>query len=327
MLSSLVAAFGTMLPTPATSIMFCVELMGAAAFVSHAFIAYTGMIIQLGLAGTTANLVFTSVAEYTLIHDDGIFPGYLLETQVWKNNAVALLFGICTPVCLVIPYFIFAGITKLSVKKLKFYIESKLGKELRMVIMTTIGGAIYGLIGWILPLTVGDGGYQMQQVIKHGSQIPVSVLVLSSYAKMLCYWVSNDTGFVGGIFHPLLMISLLFGRMIIQVTNVSEILGVAVSFILLAAAFTPLPFSMFLLDIALFNLKAYDQVAIFLAIIIAHLFTTGLGIPQAFFGLMTRGKGSEENDNVSSIKDDCKDNRVSEEEEEEEEEDWKEDVP
>ena len=322
MLSSLVAAFGTMLPTPATSIMFCVELMGAAAFVSHAFIAYTGMIIQLGLAGTTANLVFTSVAEYTLIHDDGIFPGYLLETQVWKNNAVALLFGICTPVCLVIPYFIFAGITKLSVKKLKFYIETKLGKELRMVIMTTIGGAIYGLIGWILPLTVGDGGYQMQQVIKNGNQIPVPILLLSSYAKMLCYWVSNDTGFVGGIFHPLLMISLLFGRMIIQVTNVSEILGVAVSFILLAAAFTPLPFSMFLLDIALFNLKAYDQVAIFLAIIIAHLFTTGLGIPQAFFSIMTRGKdSSEENDNVSSINDDCKDNRVSEEE------DWKEDVP
>jgi len=187
-----------------------------------------------------------------------------------------------------------------------------LGKELRMVIMTTIGGAIYGLIGWILPLTVGDGGYQMQQVIKNGSQIPVSVLVLSSYAKMLCYWVSNDTGFVGGIFHPLLMISLLFGRMIIQVTNVSEILGVAVSFILLAAAFTPLPFSMFLLDIALFNLKSYDQVAIFLAIIIAHLFTTGLGIPQAFFGIMTKGKDSSN----------CKENRVSEEEE-----DWKEDIP
>ena len=110
--------------------------------------------------------------------------------------------------------------------------------------------------------------------------------------------------------------------MIIQVTNVSEILGVAVSFILLAAAFTPLPFSMFLLDIALFNLKAYDQVAIFLAIIIAHLFTTGLGIPQKFFGLMTRGKSSEENDNVSIIKDDCKENRVSKEED-----DWREDVP
>ena len=78
------------------------------------------------------------------------------------------------------------------------------------------------------------------------------------------------------------MISLLFGRMIINETTINETLGTALSFILLAAAFTPLPLSMYLLDLGLFNLKSSDQVSIFLAIIIAHLMTTGVGFPQKF---------------------------------------------
>ena len=129
-------------------------------------------------------------------------------------------------------------------------------------------------MGYILPLTPGDGGFQMNAVMTSGSigtEIPSSILVVSSYAKMFCYWISVETGFVGGIFHPLLMISLLFGRMILNQLDISEILGTAISFILLAAAFCPIPYSMFLLDLSLFNLKSSDQVSVFLAIVVAHL--------------------------------------------------------
>jgi len=75
-LSAIVSAFATMLPTPASSVMFCIELMGAARFVgAHGFV-YTGTIVQLGLAGTVSNLIYTSVEEYTLIKVENPYPGY-----------------------------------------------------------------------------------------------------------------------------------------------------------------------------------------------------------------------------------------------------------
>ena len=93
------------------------------------------------------------------------------------------------------------------------------------------------------------------------------------------------------------MISLLFGRMILNQLDISEILGTAISFILLAAAFCPIPYSMFLLDLSLFNLKSSDQVSIFLAIVVAHLFTTGVGFPQKFFELASAAKKKAKKDN------------------------------
>eukprot|EP00986_Skeletonema_menzelii_P014886 scaffold10534_cov150-Skeletonema_menzelii.AAC.5 len=294
-LSACVSAFATMLPTPASSVMFCLELMGAAAFVTQGFL-WTGSVVQLGLAGTVSNLVYTSLASYTYINVEATFPGYNHQSMKWKNIGVAVLFALCTPFCLVIPYFVFAGITKFSKVKLQAFLESKFGDKGRIVFMATLGGVIYGLIGYILPLTPGDGSYQMAIVIERGSEIESSVLVVSAYAKMLTYWVSAEYGFVGGIFHPILMISLLFGRMVINETALNETIGTALSFILLAAAFTPLPFSMFMLDLALFNLKASDQVSIFLAIVITHLMTTGVGFPQVFLSYaMSRGKKTEGN--------------------------------
>jgi hypothetical protein len=50
--------------------------MGAARFVgAHGFV-YTGTIVQLGLAGTVSNLIYTSVEEYTLIKVENPYPGY-----------------------------------------------------------------------------------------------------------------------------------------------------------------------------------------------------------------------------------------------------------
>jgi len=75
-LSAIVSAFATMLPTPASAVMFCIELMGAARFVgAHGFV-YTGTIVQLGLAGTVSNLIYTAVEDYTLIKAAAPIPGY-----------------------------------------------------------------------------------------------------------------------------------------------------------------------------------------------------------------------------------------------------------
>jgi H+/Cl- antiporter ClcA len=198
---------------------------------------------------------------------------------------LAILFGVCTPLALVFPFLFFAAIVKFLAVKLKTYLNSKFGNKARIVFMAFLGGLIFGVIGYILPLTPGDGNYQMDAVVQHGSQIASSVLIISAYGKMFTYWVSTEFGFVGGIFHPILTISVMFFRMAINETRIADILGTALSFVLLAAAFTPLPFSMFLMDLALFNLKASEQVSLFVAIVISHLMSAGVGFPQKFLSL------------------------------------------
>jgi hypothetical protein len=42
---------------------------------------------------------------------------------------------------------------------------------------------------------------------------------------------------------------------------------------------------MFLMDLALFNLKASEQVSLFVAIVISHLMSAGVGFPQKFLSL------------------------------------------
>ena len=96
MLSGLVAAFATMLPTPACAIMFCIELMGSAALVMTHGMNYTGTIVQLGLAGTTANLVYTSIATYTYINNETELPGVGLRCKVCAlTNVARSKFNMC----------------------------------------------------------------------------------------------------------------------------------------------------------------------------------------------------------------------------------------
>ena len=90
-LSACVSAFATMLPTPASSVMFCLELMGAAAFVAQGFV-WLRSVVQLGLGATVSNLVYTSLVGFTTINVEATFPGYNHQTLKWKNTGVAVLF-------------------------------------------------------------------------------------------------------------------------------------------------------------------------------------------------------------------------------------------
>lgn len=58
---------------------------------------------------------------------------------------------------------------------------------------------------------------------------------------------------------------------------------------------------MFLLDLSLFNLKSSDQVSVFLAIVVAHLFTTGVGFPQKFFELASASKKAKKDSNAEQV--------------------------
>jgi H+/Cl- antiporter ClcA len=79
------------------------------------------------------------------------------------------------------------------------------------VIITTVGGAIYGSLMYVFPLTLGDGSVQLGTVLKYPSEIGNDVLAASVFAKLLSYWICAECGFVGGIFFPCLLTSVMLG--------------------------------------------------------------------------------------------------------------------
>eukprot|EP00956_Cyclotella_meneghiniana_P001511 scaffold1712_cov84-Cyclotella_meneghiniana.AAC.2 len=170
---------------------------------------------------------------------------------------------------LALSYFLVAGIVKVMTNKTKSTLDSKLNRKLRIIIMSTIGGTMFGTLGYIFPLTLGDGSYQLGAILgPSGGQISTSVLIASAFAKMLTCWVSVETGFVGGIFYPMLLISSSCGRVLVNEFGTVWATTLACALVALPAAFIPMPLTMMLMGISTFNLSSRG----------------GLGIPQKLMG-------------------------------------------
>jgi hypothetical protein len=65
------------------------------------------------------------------------------------------------------------------------------------------------------------------------------VLIASSFAKMLTYWISEETGMVGGLFYPMLLIGSMCGRVIVNEFGTSWATTLACSLVALPAAICP----------------------------------------------------------------------------------------
>jgi len=85
---------------------------------------------------------------------------------------------------------------------------AKLFDRLRLpsIVKSTIGGAVFGLIGVILPLTMMTGNAQLGVVLKEGSTLGLGLLIVLVLAKMVTMGVSLGSGFVGGPILPSLFV-------------------------------------------------------------------------------------------------------------------------
>src|SRR5262249_31726482 len=73
----------------------------------------------------------------------------------------------------------------------------------RTILLPTIGGILFGIIGVVLPLTIFTGTDQLPVVIRDGTSLGAGLLIAVVFAKMLTFALCEATGFIGGPF-PLL---------------------------------------------------------------------------------------------------------------------------
>lgn len=278
-LSGMTAAFSTILPTPATAILLCIELPGFETLSKKHGLLYMKTIAQLTISGTLSYWIFDRWYGNTYLPSVPNIPGYIPKFESYDTPLAAGI-GLMGSI-LALSYLLIAGIVKACTSKAKAFLDEKLNSKIRIVIISTIGGTLFGTLGYIFPLTLGDGSYQLGTIFgTAGSNISTSVLIASSFAKMLTYWISEETGMVGGLFYPMLLIGSMCGRVIVNEFGTSWATTLACSLVALPAAICPGPLTLMILGISTFNLSSRGGIPVLVCTVTAHVLFVGLGIPQ-----------------------------------------------
>jgi H+/Cl- antiporter ClcA len=135
-----------------------------------------------------------------------------------------------------------------------------------------IGGAVFGLIGVVLPLTMFTGSSQLKTVLHDSGTLGVGLLAVVIIAKMVTFAVSGASGFVGGPIFPALFIGGTAGVFVHEVIP-GVPLGLAFTclFAAVPGSLVAAPFSMVLLAAFLTQVGALQTAPILVAVVTAFL--------------------------------------------------------
>jgi chloride channel protein, CIC family len=142
---------------------------------------------------------------------------------------------------------------------------------------SSLGGAVFGLVGVALPLTLFTGSDQLTTVLTDGGSLGLGLLVALLIGKMLTFSVCQATGFVGGPIFPALFIGGTAGVLVHQVFP-GVPLGLAFTCLLAAVpgALVAAPFSMVLLATFLTAVGALQTAPILITVLTAFLTMEGV---------------------------------------------------
>ena len=145
------------------------------------------------------------------------------------------------------------------------------------VAISALGGAIFGLVGVALPLTLFTGSEQLNTVLTDAGPLGLGVLVALIIGKMLTFSVCQASGFVGGPIFPALFIGGTAGVLVHQVFP-GVPLGLAFTCLLAAVpgSLVAAPFSMVLLAAFLTAVGALQTAPILIAVLTAFLTMEGV---------------------------------------------------
>jgi len=224
-----------------------------------------------------------AAAAFFAIEDTTIYDPLLLAVPDAADYnpskyafAVGMVFGVMGAGLAIAYYFISVSV-RLAFVYPKMFAQKWFGKRIGSIVINVIGGILYGVLGYLFPLTMGDGSFQLQGIISSSKEIGSDVLAVSCFANMLTFWISMESGFVGGIFTPLLATGNLLGAVFSNITDVDPVVATSCSFIALAAAVIPAPLFLVFFSAALFGLGAKGIIPITTCCFTSHLLIDGIG--------------------------------------------------
>lgn len=122
-------------------------------------------------------------------------------------------------------------------------------------------------------------------MIQSGAEIGSSTLAAAVFVKMFAYFICVECGFVGGLFFPMLLMSIMMGRVFVNETSVDQGPALACSFVALPAALVPAPVFMVVLSVVFFFYVPQVAMSVLSCVIVSYVLFVGIGIPHTLMSL------------------------------------------
>jgi H+/Cl- antiporter ClcA len=146
-----------------------------------------------------------------------------------------------------------------------------------IVLRTTIGGALFGFVGVVLPLTMFTGSEQLKSVLADGGTLGAGLLVALVFAKIVTFAACQASGFVGGPIFPSLFIGGTAGAAVHGLfTGVPLGLAFTCLFAAVPGALVAAPFAMVLIAAFMTQVGALQTAPILIAVVTAYLAVEGV---------------------------------------------------
>ncbi len=282
---------------------------------------------QVSLAGAAATAgfaVFYGIAGYTFL-DPGKVPIATYEIskyEVW-HLAAAVPLGIVAGILGIITLVMIGVFRKVNNRLTTRLKDRGLSPKLVSVLMPTLAGLLFGLIGVAWPLTLGDGAMQIPWLIKNGyagtienpidpdnnvevdAKLTIGDLIGTLFGKLLSMAICLGLGMVGGQIFPCIFAGVCAGIIATRVVPDLPIsLTVPCMMSAVPAAFAPIPFSLVGLVTMILVLDGSMAAPIFVSTFVSFITNCGLGVVQGVLERQNDLKGvmtTVRNNNQHSI--------------------------
>ncbi len=249
--SGIAGAYGGLLSSPAIVVMLILELArpGGQRFTKILVNSVVASSVSFGVYFAIAGSIFLDVYKV---------PTYTFES--WQMF-VGVALGVVSAVLVMGVVLVVAVMTKVFA-----------GARIPRLVKPVLGGAIFGLVGVALPLTMFTGSDQLTTVLAEAPALGTGLVLAMVVGKALAFAASSATGFVGGPVFPVLFIG---GSAGVTVNMLVPGIPLGLAFTCMLAsvlgALVSAPFSMVLLAALLTQMGALQTAPVLLAVIAAFL--------------------------------------------------------
>jgi H+/Cl- antiporter ClcA len=147
----------------------------------------------------------------------------------------------------------------------------------RPVLRSTIGGALLGLLGVALPLTLFNGAGGLAIVTSDTAELGVTLILVSAIAKIVATTTALAFGFIGGPIFPALFAGGSFGVILHEVVpSMPLAISVSGSMAAMTAALVAVPFSLSVLVMLIAGAPVEAAPPVLTAAVVSFVIVRGL---------------------------------------------------
>ncbi len=255
-LAGFAGAFGGLFSSPLMAVVLTLEIAKTSrALFGRAFYAtVVSSSVAFGMYFAIAGSVFLDLYQV---------PTY--EYQAW-NLFAGLALGLLAAAVVVVSTLVIRGMAGLFARL-----------PVPAVFVPMIGGTVFGLVGFMLPLTNFTGSEQLDTALTSAGTLGVGLILATIVGKAFTFAVSSASGFIGGPIFPIMFIGGLTG---IAVNAIFPDLPLGLTFTCMLAAvpgaIVAAPFTMVLLAAILTQVGALATAPILIAVATSYLSVAGI---------------------------------------------------